>query len=473
MRVHIKDITGAINKIAEITAGDKNIPGILFNVKDNELEVCYSDGHKSLIEKIDATTTDDDRKGKIVVNYDLMRQAINQCQPSGSIVVGDIEINIEDKVLNITAEQKYEVIGEEGEEPEYRNMAVKKLEVAWIDASDKNLKAAILNRMEYDKIFEADRVDTWENSELIDILNKTSTEKGKVIYMSPKIQKVFVSNIAHVCSVPVSSLDISAEEMSSIEYQLKQAGKSDDEIEEFKETAKKRMTFPAAITTQVAQSLKGVLSRIGSEELIYLHVDGNYVNLFTQDNKVGIWVEMAQASKMHTAAFERFSNAEYKTYQLTFAREFLVDNIKSVMSSTNNEKVTFEFKDSELEENEIDLVINASNRSASVSAIYSLMADETLEAIDDSIKTRKLNVSIKVFNEMLSQLKTGMVAMDIHEAPDGSIWVRLAELNMEKAEIEYFKARKELDDDTPTPKESKMDYRVKTLDTCQYTMLGK
>lgn len=472
MRVHIKDITGAINKIAEITAGDKNIPGILFNVKDNELEVCYSDGHKSLIEKIDATTTDEDRKGKIVVNYDLMRQAINQCQPSGSIIVGEIEINIAEKVLYITAEQKYEVASE-GEEAEYRNMAVKKLEVAWIDAGDKNLKAAILNRMEYDKIFDADRVDTWESRELIDILTKTSTEKGKVLYMSPKIQKVFVSNIAHVCSVPVSTLDISAEELSNIEHQLKQAGKTDEEVEEFKETAKKRMTFPAAISTQVSQAVKGVLSRIDADETIYLHVDGNYINLFTSDNRVGIWVEMAQASKMHTSAFDRFSNAGYKTYQLTFAREFLVDNIKSVMSSTNNEKVTFEFKDSEMEDGEIDLVINASNRSASVSAVYSLMADETIEGSDTSIKTKKLTVSIKVFNEMLSQLKTDMVAMDIHEAPDSSIWVRLSEVNMEKAEIEYFKARQELSEDEPTPKESKLGYREDTLDTCQYTMLGK
>ena len=55
MIVNIKDITGALNKVSDLTSGDKQIPGIMLNIGDNTMSVCYSDGHKAFVEKIVAS----------------------------------------------------------------------------------------------------------------------------------------------------------------------------------------------------------------------------------------------------------------------------------------------------------------------------------------------------------------------------------------------------------------------------------
>lgn len=39
MRVDIKKLTNVVNKLSDLTVGDKVIPGVLLRVKDNNLDV--------------------------------------------------------------------------------------------------------------------------------------------------------------------------------------------------------------------------------------------------------------------------------------------------------------------------------------------------------------------------------------------------------------------------------------------------
>ena len=45
MRVDINKITSTINKISDMTSGEKIIPGVMLNLSENNLDVCYADNN--------------------------------------------------------------------------------------------------------------------------------------------------------------------------------------------------------------------------------------------------------------------------------------------------------------------------------------------------------------------------------------------------------------------------------------------
>jgi len=67
VRVDIDKITSTINKISDMTSGDKIIPGVMLNLSENKLDVCYADNNKSFIETLDVETNETDMIGSSVV----------------------------------------------------------------------------------------------------------------------------------------------------------------------------------------------------------------------------------------------------------------------------------------------------------------------------------------------------------------------------------------------------------------------
>lgn len=107
---------------------------------------------------------------------------------------------------------------------------------------------------------------------------------------------------------------------------------------------------------------------------------------------------------------------------------------------------------------------------------------------ENTLMGKKFTVSLKVFSDMLDQLKTDNVTLDF-ECAEGATCIRLAELNISKETEKYKEARektKELcvaqgiefkdendSNPTPTPVELRWAYREETLNVKQFTMLAK
>lgn len=482
MKTQIGKLTNALAKITDLTSGDKSLPGVLLSISDNLLYLRYSDGHKSITEEISVETDDTDRMGDAVVSYEQFSRAIANCQPSGIIKVDEVELKFkDDNIISISADQNLDVMDDNGEVIGNKKMASKSMDLKWKKPDD-DMKSKILTRMNYDSIFEGDNADEFERKELINELNKTAVEKGKLIYMS-NMQSVFVANQAHVTSVPIPGYEVDEDRLKEIEEQLKSNGEySEETYNKAVSQYTNRLHYPMCIAQSVAKSLANILSKLTSER-VYLFVKDKHCNIFVdnEDEKVGVWFEMPKANKVHLDTLKSYESLTYKTYQINFLREFLESNIKSAFSATKSEKVAIEFTKVD---NELGLNIVASSSQASIKDNYRVVVDDIVDPNND-IETKKFNVSLKVLVDMLSQLKTLYVAMDININENGVTCLRLAEIDHEKLANEYAKARQITEQlckeqgiefnaaRTPTPAELKLNYRNNTLLTKQYCLLTK
>ena len=158
MRVSVSKITSAINKINDITSGDKQIPGVMLDLSENLLKICYSDGHKSFIEHIDVETEETDRIGAVVVDFTQIKRAIDNCQPSGIIKIDENVFEYKEKVITISADQTFNAYDNEGNEIGSQKMGKKSMDLAWVEPGS-DMKSSILLRLKYDDFFESDWLD--------------------------------------------------------------------------------------------------------------------------------------------------------------------------------------------------------------------------------------------------------------------------------------------------------------------------
>lgn len=485
MKVSVSKITSAINKISDITSGDKQVPGVLLDLSENLLKVCYTDGHKSFIEHVEVETEETDKMGGVVVDFAMIKRAVDNCQPSGIIKIDEIIFDYKDKVITVSADQNFNAVDGEGNIIGTQKMGKKSMDIAWVEPGS-DMKSSLLLRMNYEDIFVSDGVDDeFDKKEMIDALQRTSVEKGKQVYFSTKTQTIFVANQAHVTSVPVSKgKELTQEELDELRAEMNEAGTFTEEAyADAIKKAENRMHYAVVIPQNIAKAVIGVFNRTDSDK-VYLHTKDRFCSIFidSEDEHIGFWFEMAQASKAHIGSLERYNSLKYQSYQTSFLREFLANNVKSALNVTKQEKVTFEFAMNE-ETGMMELVIAAGSSASSVSDSYRT-ALSTVTDPDGTLVGKKFTVSLKVFSEMLDQIKSDQVTLDF-ECNDGATCIRLAELDFGVESDEYTKARaktKELCEaqgiefdanSTPTPVELKWAYRDKTLNVKQFTMLAK
>lgn len=485
MKVAVKAITEVINKISNITAGDKQIPGVLFSLSENQLDVCYSDGHKSFIQRVAVTTEEGDKIGSVAVDFAQLQRAIMNCQPYDRIAVDEISIKYNDNTLGIKAEQIYREVGEDGSIAREQKVAEKKMNIPWKEPGS-DMRSSVLTRMNYESIFEAEgKTDEYNKDELIDALNRTTSEKNKTIYFSRKTQSVFVQNQAHLTAIPISRLkELTDEEKDTIRGELTEAGTFTDEAYKSAiDSAQNRINYSMAINTQHAKAITSVFSGISADTIYVLPTEQKFVKMFvdTEDEHIGFWFELAQSSKAHTGAFERYSSLGYKSYQTNFLRAVLVNSVESALKATNSEKVAVQFKETE---NGIALIVNAESSQKSIADAYDIVADDIIDPTHD-LTAKTFNISLNVLSDMLKQLKTNLVAFDFDCGENGVNCIRISEIDDIKLGEEYIKARQRTEElckqqavpfdanSTPTPVELKLDYRNRILNVKQFTMLAK
>ena len=467
MKVEIKALTNIVNSLSRMVVADKNIPGVMLRINGSELSICYSNGKYSFIRKLECVPQDNDVSGDVCVDYSLFVNAISSIQPSGLIVVDEVQFTFssEPNIISIEAEQKCEV-----EEGVFKHMATKRYDIAWAIPTAE-IKTSILSRMKYDDIFTAENPDKWVVSDLSDVLTRTSTEGSTLIYMSPKNQCVFVSNTANLLSYPISKNEISDVEKLGLESELDESGNADS-FDEVLEQLERKMHHAAVLTTVSAKQICGVLSALNSDTEVFVSVsNGQFMSIFTQDESTGLWLTLTQGNRMHTGTFDRYNSFNYGNHQLTFVREFLVDNIKSAMNSSTSDHISLSFEKSLEDIGGVDLVTTSISSNASTSNTYRVAVDECVDR-DETIVGKHVSLGAKTMYDMLQQIKTDYVAIDFQL--DGDIkCVRIAEVDMDRVAEEYNSARTRLGlgDEEATPVSERIGYRSNTLGVREYAML--
>lgn len=494
MIVNIKKITSAVQKIVDLTNGDNNVPGVMFRLSkldeatlesNGTLAVCYSDGHKSLVEYLSVMVDDNDHIGDIVVDFKPLADAISKCQPTGSIKSKDVVFKyLQENRLQISVTQNYEICDEDGNVVSNKTLSNKEFTLKWKE-SNADMKAAVLSRMKYDTIFESVAMpDTFDKSELMDVLNRTATEKGKNIYFSSKTQSAFVVNQAHLTIIPISGYEMPDEaEIQEIRDSLTATGTySEDTLKAEIKKRMNRVNHSTIVRQEVAKALVSILGKCSGNTVQVSRSDTKFCNIVVEDEdeKVGIWFEMTGANKVHTSAVEQYESRAFSTYQMTFLRDFIMDGINSAIDSNKGDKTKIKFTATKLDNpaTDTDLTIVTNTNEFNVN----------LESLTDTlgnIKEQEFVVNLKLLKDIITQLKTDRIAFDFDVAPDGAKSLRVSEIDFNEMMESYKKNRektKELCDQqgiafdpssTPTPVELKTASRRDYLMARQYTMLAR
>lgn len=92
MKVNIEDFTSAVNQISDLATA-KMMPGVLLDIKDRSIKVCYTDSNTiTLLTEIPAIVTDEDPRGQIAFEYEPLIRIINSCKAPGKLKMDDLSI---------------------------------------------------------------------------------------------------------------------------------------------------------------------------------------------------------------------------------------------------------------------------------------------------------------------------------------------------------------------------------------------
>lgn len=376
MIVSLDKITGAMQKVKSFAQDIKTVPGVLLKLEDDVIEVCYSDGKKSIVEKIEAVMQEGEQLGNIIVPYQMFMDIINVCQPTSVIECDDLIVTAKENNILSVETTKYSIVGREvnGEvETERKPVSKFKQEIKY-SRPDEDIRYGILSRMDYDSIFESEKGDVWDKDVLQDALNRLNKEDGKVCYFSGKLKAAFVVNVGHTIYIPK------------------------DEVED----------CGFSVSSKVAKYLVEILSKTDVDSVRVSTEEVRYCKITTPDEAVGIWFEMASGLNMDAASLKAYESKQYEQYQVVFNRYALQDVVKRAISSdtTDTTSLTFTSADDEL------VVSIVSGGTASKSKDFYVIAEGHIDNTGKLLET-KIPISLKALNDIIDNCAGNYLIMDI------------------------------------------------------------
>ncbi len=405
MRVGLKEITGAINKVKSLAEGTKKTPGVMFEISDENLSICYSDGRKSIIERMGIIdNTENVIEGRLVFNLKQIASVIDMCQPSGAVYTDELNFSMaEGNRIRIEGDKKvdFEQENESWEdddtaenienESKVESKIVSKMQYMIVyNRPEDNIQYGVLSRMDYEGIFEMDSYDTWSIEELKDILERTCGEKNKTIYVSSVIDKTFVVNLAYVTSININACEDNG------------------------------MT----IRTDVAKAIVDIISKFPGKELMICVKNSRYANIVSMDGSIGLWFEMSPASRTDLSTLQRYESKGYDKYRLFLNRPVLQNVVQCALALDDNDRTNITFQ--EVGDNMALRIVNNNSKSSSLND-FSVILDGYYDTAGDILEL-KIPIGLKIISDMLSKSVEDYVEIQI-EKEDNTIFLKLVDIS--------------------------------------------
>lgn len=448
MFINSKDISGALSRIAAIASLDKQQPGILFDIKDDCVDVYYNSVQKAIINTIPAVVSDEDIKGKVVFDYKKLTETINYCIGSGKIIVDNIEFKLSKNpdgtgTATIYVIKKMEMDNGQGEN-ESIVVSTNSYDLSWWDAEHLSLKQKILNNPACDNMFNDDNSFIWDSSEICRVLTDTCTGDAKVVYMSPKYNGAFAVN---------TNSNVYVRAKSNVDRVIQ-------------------------LQSSAVKAIVSVLSGYDADEVHINTINSADGNLFaclffTSDNKLSIYMGAAALSKPNLVTMARYTGYDYKSYQANIYTDAIKDTLKSAVNLNASPDGTITFVRNE--EGTIDAVITAVDTGKSTSNTYRIKCRtfntlKELPEIDETIL--KVNVDLRLLSDIISNNRSSVTGLDITDTDNG-IFLRISFLDLEKATEAREVYKKEHEIDGKLSIEDKLNLRDDYISTCYYVTVKK
>lgn len=448
MQVSLSGLSKAMAKVRSFADGNNNVPGVMFDIHEQYMDVCYSDGKKAVIEQVNVHDNDQSVMGRIVLPFSRMMSIIDILQPTGHVATSDLDMKfLPNSIMEISAvksmtvyesagqsEESTEAPAEDGEvgadwdSPEYAQQAIEgaapqtaiqseqadeeeviqeSIIVSKFDQRinyerpEDNLRYGILSRMNYEDIFVGSDGEStsdftvWDISQFREVLSRTSIEKGKTVYVSKNEQCAFVCNLAYASNIPVSEVGDNG----------------------------------FVVSTSLAKSIIDILGKVDTDgsKILVKNKDSRYVCIINDKGTFGLWFEMAPASRTDAATIHRYKERKYGSFRVAFSREAFQNVLNSAISVDKTEKTVLEFV---MEGNGPALHIVSNNSGASISNDFKIMATSKFTHLEVML-AEKLPMSIKVLSDMVNNCVSDYIefALDTDEA--GGRYIRIGDIDME------------------------------------------
>lgn len=413
------EIATTLNQIQTLIGDDKAVPGLLLNIHDSDIDVCFSNGNKTFIKNISKQTEDNDISGIVVFNFKAFKTAIDACEPIGIIETKSIQIVADTEASVKIVAEKVIPLFKDGEKVGSKVASVVEQRVGF-DPEEKaknNVKLAVLFREKYDllKPFDDEYIsekyagmeldsglrpmtfseweenrDEWDKDELCTILTKLSSEKGKIMYISPRTKLSFVQNTSTNVSIPVKS-DI------------------------------KHINV---LPTMVSKGLADTISK-QPEDKIYTHmIDKHKMAFVTEDAKFAVMVTNLVPDKNQIAGFNAVTSKQYTNCMVNLNKDVMLSTFKGAKVATATDKVELKItadKDEDGKAKELKLTLEITNSGSSTSNKYDLMPEFFI--IDDEFTELSLNVNLQTMIDAINRTDSEYITLDIHNTKSKAIRV--------------------------------------------------
>lgn len=388
MKLQIEDISKFIGGVKSLSNSNQ-ILAIMLETNDTGASLIYSDSKKALYKAISADVSEDEKGKTYVLEFNTLSDGISKAQSSGNIKCTDIDLDLStvstNELIKATADKfmAYQV----GDDVEDKKISTIEF---WIKAYLKesaSAKYSNLTRFDYkDIMFSNEEKDTWDRTELLDLIKKLSKgDDGKAAYVSPKKKAGFIVN------------------RTSLFYM-------DCDV---------NIGFSA--NKQIVKAILDIINRYGSESLSVSVTDKRYCSIYSE-NDFGVWFEMAPFKELDGTMlnnYEKNSSGEDRSYndiEILLNKEATLDMIKASQVGNKNDSsvINIDYSKSEL--------IFGSDKTGQSSLSVNLRHK------DGKDKTT-LGIVYKVWEDILSNCDGVYTKLGIDIIDEKSVYLRFSDLD--------------------------------------------
>lgn len=380
----------AVKRTEKFASDAQSSKNLLLELKGNKLCISFSDGRKNITERLECEIEDGDVDEQAMVTFENIREIINACAGSGSIMIDNIRFRFDGRDKLIADADKYYQVADTNNADVIKKKICSHVNKEVKYTRIENLKGgAILTRFDYDTIFTTvdDTADEWDIDTLKNLLVRVSKNDPKTCFFSGAKQAAYSMTQASLTLIPFT-----------------------DEIK-----------HGFSLNSKVAKSLGDIIGSLdGSENKIkVVTVDKKFCYMMTTDETFGIMFELAQATRNDVATLQRYTSATYDTYSFIFLKDALSDTLKTALAAAKDDNSVLNFRigteqfDGEVSDKaELQCVIDRGNAANSISNLV-VGAVEYVDNESDSLVNTHINLNLKVLMDIMSNCTQRYVKFDL------------------------------------------------------------
>lgn len=389
MRLEYRDIRTALDNLSAVTKGiSGNLYVMLRFTGEDKLSFCYSDGKISYIETINAVKQEDDavvsesetpsakEETSVVVELNSLESKFKLYSSSGVLVDAiNMVVNTEKNILDMDSRkyfmQKITEIDGEVCEPYEEKVYGSRIKTSVVCSSvGSSSKFNTTTRMDYSTIFKL------AETEIKDIEHPMA--EHSVAYWKKIDKSRFINDMAKLTSTDGATVAL----LLPDKKKAVAIGRGYSAVIYIGDNGVK-----GSIGIKNLLTLTSILSKIGKNEEVKCASEGKYLKFITENERVGIQIEMTKTNAQAVASLVKFESVkDYDKEYLVFHKAILQDMIKGALTVKAKEAVT----DLMLVLRENRVAIRTFNRSTGSS-------EESLEVY--SIRSKAKNDDLINYNE--------------------------------------------------------------------------